>query len=283
MTKPTRFEINGERHYATDKADKAYPSVTTILGKTSSDRSKKALLNWQLKNPNGAMLAAERGSAVHQACEDYIRGKEITLKEEYLPFWNGMSQHLDKYDEFIWSEMPLRPEWKFCTGEDGISRVWSHEYMYCGCPDLLGIRNDTIIIGDFKTSNQPYCRYYPTKEASKENRSLFTGWNKFNKCAMQLAAYAQACSETLGVEVTCAEIIVSTPEINQSFILNKNELSKYLTKWLQKVRRYKEIKEEEKLAKQILSELENSGDDLASSQVSSDESNKTDHCPATVS
>ena len=99
---------------------------------------------------------------------------------------------------------------------------------------------------------------------------------------MQLAAYAQACSETLGVEVTCAEIIVSTPEINQSFILNKNELSKYLTKWLQKVRRYQEIKEEEKLAKQILSELENSGDDLTSSDVSTNTSNKTDHCKATV-
>lgn len=47
MAKPTRFEVNGERHYATDKADKAYPSVTTILGATSSERSKKALLNWQ--------------------------------------------------------------------------------------------------------------------------------------------------------------------------------------------------------------------------------------------
>ena len=280
MTKPTRFEINGERHYATDKADKAYPSVTTILGKTSSDRSKKALLNWQLKNPNGAMLAAERGSAVHQACEDYIRGKEITLKEEYLPFWEGMSQHLDKYDEFIWSEMPLRPEWKFCTGEDGISRVWSHKYMYCGCPDLLGVRNDTIIIGDFKTSNQPYCRYYPTKEASKNNRALFTGWNKFNKCAMQLAAYAQACKETLGVNVSCAEIIVSTPEINQSFILNSNELAKFHTKWLQKVRRYQEIKEEERIAKQI---LKDSRESLAGGDVSTEKSSKADHCPATVS
>ena len=280
MTKPTRFEVNGERHYATDRADKSYPSVTTILGATSSDRSKKALLNWQLKNPNGAMLAAQRGSAVHQACEDYIRGKVIEIKEEYLPFWNGMSEHLDKYDEFIWSEMPLRPEWKFCTGEDGISRVWSHKYMYCGCPDLLGVRNDTIIIGDFKTSNQPYCRYYPTKEASKSNRALFTGWNKFNKCAMQLAAYAQACQETLGVTVGCAEIIVSTPEINQSFILNSNELAKFHVKWLQKVRRYQEIKEEERIAKQI---LKDSRESLASGDVSTEKSGKADHCPATVS
>lgn len=277
MTAPTRFEIDGERHYATDQADKAYPSVTTILGKTSSEKSKKALLNWQIKNPNGAAAAAKRGSAVHQACEDYIRGKEITIEKEYQPFWEGISKHLDKYDEFIWSEMPLRPEWKFCTGEDGISRVWSHKYMYCGCPDLLGIRNDTVIIGDFKTSNQPYCRYYPSSNSS--NRSLFTGWNKFNKCAMQLAAYAQACKETLGVNVSCAEIIVSTPEIDQSFILNANELAKFQTKWLQKVRRYQEIKEEERLAKQILKDAR---DELASSNVSSKASNKADHCKTTV-
>ena len=142
--------------------------------------------------------------------------------------------------------------------------------------------NDTVIIGDFKTSNQPYCRYYPT---GKDNRSLFTGWNKFNKCAMQLAAYAQACKETLGVNVSCAEIIVSTPEIDQSFILNANELNKFQTKWLQKVRRYQEIKEEEKEAKHILKELKESEDarnHLTSSDVSSDASNKADHCKATV-
>ena len=277
----TRFEINGERHYRTDKADKAYPSVTTILSKCATESSKKALKNWILKNPGGSAAAAKRGSAVHQACEDYIRGKEITIEKEYQPFWEGMSKHLDKYDEFIWSEMPLRPEWKFCTGEDGISRVWSHKYMYCGCPDLLGIRNDTVIIGDFKTSNQPYCRYYPSSNSS--NRSLFTGWNKFNKCAMQLAAYAQACSETLGINVSCAEIIVSTPEIDQSFILNKNELAKFHTKWLQKVRRYQEIKEEERVAKQILKELEDSGKSLSSSDVSTEESSKADHRPTTVS
>ena len=62
----TRFEIDGERHYRTDKADKAYPSVTTILSKCASEKSKKALRNWQLKNPDGAMKAAMRGSAVHK-------------------------------------------------------------------------------------------------------------------------------------------------------------------------------------------------------------------------
>ena len=72
----TRFEINGERHYRTgDQPDKAYPSVTTILSKCATESSKKALKNWILKNPGGSAAAAKRGSAVHQASEDYIRGK----------------------------------------------------------------------------------------------------------------------------------------------------------------------------------------------------------------
>ena len=96
---------------------------------------------------------------------------------------------------------------------------------------------------------------------------------------MQLAAYAQACKETLGVNVSCAEIIVSTPEIDQSFILNANELAKFQTKWLQKVRRYQEIKEEERLAKQILKDAR---DELTSSNVSTKSSNKADHCKTTV-
>jgi hypothetical protein len=280
----TRFEINGERHYRTgDQPDKAYPSVTTILSKCATESSKKALKNWILKNPGGSAAAAKRGSAVHQACEDYIRGKEITIEEEYKPFWDGISKHLDRYDEFIWSEQPLRPQWSHCTGDDGISRVWSHKYQYCGCPDLVGIRNNVVIIADFKTSNQPYSRFYPK---SKDDRSRFTGWNKFNKCAMQLAAYAQAIQETLEIGVDCAQIICSTTEIDQSFILSTAELERYRTKWLQKIRRYQEIKEEEKQAKHILKELkeelDNSGDNLTSSSVSTDTSKKTDHCKTTV-
>jgi len=280
----TRFEVNGERHYRTgDKPDKAYPSVTTILGKCASESSKKALQNWILKNPGGSAAAAKRGSAVHAAAEAYIRGKEIEIEEEYLPFWDGISQHLDKFDSFIWSEMPLRPEWKYCTGEDGISRVWSHKYQYCGCPDLVGIRNGTYIIADFKTSNQPYSRYYPR---GKEDRSRFTGWNKFNKCAMQLAAYAQALDETLGINIDCAQIIVSTPEIDQSFIITHEELERYRVKWLQKIRRYQEIKAEEEKAKHILKELkqelEDSRNDLPSSDVSANSSKESEHCKATV-
>lgn len=238
MSSPTRYEVNGERHYVTDIPDKAYPSVTAILGKTASEKSKKTLQNWNDRNPGGKEAAAARGTAVHAACESYIRGLPVDLPEEYMPFWKGLSQHLDRYDHFLWSEKPLLPQWKHCTGSDGVSRVWSHRYEFCGCPDLVGVRNDVIILGDFKTSNQPYCRYF-----SPDKRSNFTGWSKLNKCGLQLAAYALAIEETLGIHVDCAQILVSTPEIDQSFFFHGDDLERFRIRWLQRVRRYKELKE----------------------------------------
>jgi hypothetical protein len=228
MAGPTRFEINGERHYATDVEGKAYPSVTTILGKTASEHAKKMLSNWNAKNPGGKEKAAARGTAIHAAWENYIRGLPINLPDEYLPFWTGLDKHLDKFDHFIWSEKPLKPEWKFCTGSDGISRIWSHQYGFCGCPDLIGYRNSLAILVDFKTSNQPYCRWFPDKKDPSTRQN-----------------FGQAAHETLGVHIDCAQILVSTPEIDQSFLFHGDDLAKYRIKWLQKVRRYRELKAEE--------------------------------------
>ena len=239
MSLPTRFEVNGERFYRTDMPDKAYPSVTSILGKTSSAHSKKVLSNWQKNNPGGLEKAAARGTAVHGACENYIRGLPVDLPDEYLPYWNGLSKHLDKFDHFLWSEKPLKNEWDHCVGSDGISRVWSHKYGFCGCPDLVGVRNNVVILADFKTSSSPYCRYFP----KENNRQNFTGWSKLNKCGLQLAAYSLAIEETLGIHIDCAQILVSTPEIDQSFLLHGDELDRFHVRWLQRVRQYQELKE----------------------------------------
>ncbi len=238
MSLPTRYEQNGLRYYrAGDNPNKSYPSVTAILGKTASEASKKALLTWSAKNPGGKEAAAERGTAIHAACEAYIRGLPVHVPEAYLPFWRGLAQHLDKYDAFLWSEKPLRPEWKHCVGSDGISRLWSHRYGYSGCPDLIGVRNGVTILVDFKTSNGPYCRWYP----KEHNRGFFGGWRKFYKCSLQLAAYAIASQETLGVNIDAAQILVSTPEIDQSFFLHGDDLQRAECSWLQKVNHFYEI------------------------------------------
>lgn len=235
MAQPTRFEINGVRHYRTgDRPDRAYPSVTAILSKTAGARANQALAAWNLRNPGGREAAAQRGSIIHAACEDYIRGRPVQVPQELLPYWEGLSQHLDRYDCFIWSERPLRPEWSFCTGEDDISRIWSHRHKYCGCPDLVGLRRGSAWLADFKSSVGPYSRYYPRED----NRALFGGWSKFNKCGIQLGAYAIALEETLGISIDMGQILVTTPEITQSFLLRGDELDSFRYKWLQRVASY---------------------------------------------
>lgn len=235
MALPTRFEIDGVRHYRTgDRPDCAYPSVTAILGKTAGAKAQQMLASWNLRNPGAREAAAQRGSIIHAACEDYIRGRTVSVPEDLQPYWDGLAQHLDKYDYFIWSERPLRPDWSYCTGEDGISRIWSHTHRYCGCPDLIGVRRGSIWLADFKSSVGPYSRYYPRED----NRSLFGGWSKFNKCSIQLGAYAIAAEETLGIPIDLAQILVTTPELTQSFLLRGDELNSFRYKWLQKVATY---------------------------------------------
>lgn len=235
----TRFSANGERFYRTDRADRTYPSVTTILSATASEHSKKALLSWAQKNPGGREAAANRGSDIHKAAEDYIRGKPISIHPDHQIYWRGIAEQLDKYDEFLWSERPLKPQWKHVTGEDGISRIWSHRYGYAGVPDLIGRRGGVVIIADFKTSTGPYCRHFPQ---TKEDRRLFTGWSKYQKVGMQLAGYALAAEETLGIHVDCAQVMVATPELKQNFLIHGDELLRHRTRFLQRVRRYWELK-----------------------------------------
>lgn len=72
----TRFEINGERHYRTDQADKAYPSVTTILSKCATESSKKALKNWILKNPGAAQPQPSEVQRYMQPARTIFEGKK---------------------------------------------------------------------------------------------------------------------------------------------------------------------------------------------------------------
>jgi len=72
---------------------------------------------------------------------------------------------------------------------------------------------------------------------------------KYAKCATQLAAYAFALEETLDIKIDLVEILVGTPHITQKFFIHGDELARYKTKFLQKVRKFYEIREAEELAK----------------------------------
>ena len=243
----TRFFLpNGVRAYRTDRPDASYPGVTSVLGKTAGAKAEQALRSWSLKNPGAKEAAALRGSNLHAAVESYVRGKPITTLDdpEHRAFWHpNLERMLDVYEGLVWSERPLRPDWNHTMAADGISRVWSHTHRYAGCPDIIGqLSGDRYTLDDVKSSVGPYCRYYP----KTRDRSLFTGWRKFQKCAMQIAAYAIAAKETLGITIHQGRVIVIMPnEKPQCFTLDAADLAQYKQRWLQRVRQYWELVETE--------------------------------------
>ena len=257
----TRFEINGVRHYRTgDKPDCAYPSVTAILSKTASEKTKKVLHDWNLRNPGAKEKAAERGTIIHKACEDHIRGRGVDVPPEYRCYWEGLARRLDAYDHFVWSEKPLQPGWSFCTGEDGISRIWSHNHHYCGCPDIVGVRKGIMTLADVKSSTGRYSRYHPEQiklDESSDSRAwdFYGGWKKFTKCALQLGAYAIALEETLDISVDQAQMIITTDQHTQSFLLKHYELSSWRYKWLQRCKLYYEIVAREQAVAKALQDV----------------------------
>ena len=107
------------------------PSVTTVLSATETEKSKASLRTWQANNPGALEAASTRGSAIHLGCENYLRGLDPGVPEEYQDFWNGLSQYLDWFDVLHWSERPLRPDWNHLRSDDReVAYVWSTEHMY---------------------------------------------------------------------------------------------------------------------------------------------------------
>ena len=217
------------------------PSVTTVLSATESEKSKKGLLTWQQNNPGALEAASKRGSAIHQCCEDYIRGLPIKCDEEYLPFWNGMSEYLDWFDVIHWSERPLRRDWYHLRSDDKeVAFVWSTEHEYAGCPDIIGEIGGVKVIADFKTSNGPYMNTFP----DRGDRVGYGGFRKYQKCAQQMAAYRLALEERTGYRCDVALIIATTPETTQGIFIDGDQLDLYESRFVKRAQMFHELDRE---------------------------------------
>ena len=221
------------------------PSVTTILSSTESEKSKAGLRNWQEKNPGALQAAATRGSAIHKCCEDHIRGLPIECPEDYLNFWNGMSEYLDWFDTIHWSERPLRPDWNHLRSDDReVAFVWSTEHMYAGCPDLIGEIGGVKVIADFKTSNAPYRNSFP----DKGDREGYGGFRKYQKTAQQMAAYRLALAERTGFQCDVALIIVTTEETTQGIFIDGDQMDLAESRFLKRAETFHNVPENNDIA-----------------------------------
>ena len=247
----TRVSINGRRHYSTPLPVNFAPSVTTVLSETASEANKRKLEMWSKANPGVKEAAAERGTAIHYGMEQYLKGnKAPNISEEYQDFWSGMPPILDQFQEVLWAETPVDPRFDFTVGADDVARVWgcdANGRAWAGAPDIIGVVNNKLTLADLKTSVKPYSRNWPKdlEKGSVEWRDLLGGHMKFKKCLLQLAAYDLAITQTLGMTVQQAAILVSTPIRTQVFKISRNYLNVTHEKWYKLVDEYyKQIEEQ---------------------------------------
>jgi len=234
---PARISLNGRRHYTTPLPSGPAPSVTTIISQTASEANKRKLEMWSKNNPGVKEKAAERGTAIHYGMECYLKGnKTPDIPEEYKEFWDGMPRVLDQFDEVLWAETPVLEKFNFTIGADDVARVWGCDdkgRAWAGAPDIIGVVGNKLTLADLKTSVKPYSRRWPKdlEKGSQEWRDLLGGHMKFKKCVLQLAAYDLAITQSLGMTVQQAAILVSTPIRTQVFKISRNYLNITHEKW----------------------------------------------------
>ena len=241
----TRLTINGNRHYKTPYG--ALPSVTTILSATGGNKA--ALERWAAKNPGGREAAAARGTRVHSLMEEYLLGinkDPVIDDEEIAAFWDGLPQNLDKLERVVWAERPANPDdFAWAMGGDGISRVWhpgAHEtetWGWAGAPDIVAEYKGKVVLGDLKTSNGPYYAKWPGPDTLKSEYGMKrAGFMKYQKCQMQMGAYALALEHTVNIVPEIIMTFVATKERSQVFAIQGSTIEKYKQKWLDAVAKY---------------------------------------------
>jgi len=240
----TRLTINGSRHYKTPYG--ALPSVTTILSATGGNKA--ALERWAKKNPGGREAAAARGTKVHTLMEEYLLGinkNPVIDDEEIAQFWSGLPENLDKLGRVIWAENPAGDAFPWTMGGDGISRVWhpgvkeGENWGWAGAPDIVAEYKNKIVLGDLKTSNGPYYARWPGPDCPKNEYGMRrAGFMKYQKCMMQMGAYALGLEHTVGIIPEILMIFVATRDRSQVFAVQGGTIEKYKEKWLDAVEKY---------------------------------------------
>jgi len=212
MYKPPDFEYikfgkvtldDGTRTYQTP--DGNLPSVTTILGatgdKTFLDAWRKRIGNTQADKES--KQATGLGSLMHLHLENYILGVPRPSGNNLV---RKMAEHMA--DEII------------NRGLVNVQEIWAIEQplwfpgLYAGTADLVMIHNQTLCIGDYKT----------TKKPKKDE------WVTDYK--LQLVAYALAHNEVYDTNIKKGVIFMASRETQyQEWIVDGLEFDKHTEIW----------------------------------------------------
>ena len=198
LKKLTTQTINFKRFYETPDGD-LYPSITTVL----STRNKKGLFEWRKKVGDEvanyvARTSANRGTAVHHMCEDYLNNYPMDWPDK----WKEHEKKFLPYCLFKQLEKTVLEKIDNIRSQE--CSLYSHKYRVAGRVDCIAEYDGKLSIIDFKTS---------TKERTDEYNENYY---------IQASAYAEMFEEQTGTPIEQIVILVVTEDgVVQEFVKNK--------------------------------------------------------------
>lgn len=190
----TRKTTESGRKYFTPEGN-AYPSVTTVLGILG----KKELMEWRRRVGEDeanriSRQAANRGTAVHKLCEDYLDNKEDYSKKHMpanIHMFNTMKSLLDEKINNIWFQEAF---------------LYSDELRTGGQVDCIAEFNGELSVIDFKTSRRPKSP------------------DKIENYFMQICFYAKAFEERTGIAIKKGVVLIGVDDSEpQTFIIHTED------------------------------------------------------------
>ena len=153
---------------AEQTANAAVKSATSLAARIEEEGS-EAVVKWlrdaRFRRPKDERSAAELGTAVHEACEQYaLTGTRPETDDEVAPF-------LDRFDEWCQKFQP--------TYQAAEVTVYAPGYGYAGTCDAFLTVDGVRFIADYKTTRKSW-----------DARGKATG--PYPEVALQLAAYRYA-------------------------------------------------------------------------------------------